>query len=519
MCGFLAKISKSKYHQNLLSKNKFECAAKEISHRGPDFNSTIHLDNGTSFAHYRLSIIDNTNNSDQPFVSKCGRYILIFNGEIYNYKYLANKYFPGFLIKGDTETLMLLLINHHMNKFLSEIEGMFSFVFFDKVTNNFLAARDRFGIKPLYYFDDKNTIIFASEPFPIAKIINAKSDIVSLHEIESYRRPSPGFSYYENVLECIPGFYITNNKIGRWKNSQRHFYKDTYSLDELIDRLKYVFNLNTIADNPHTAFQSGGMDSSLISYLTRPCSLYTVGMNDNNEIGISRKIASILNLEIKTQIVQKEEFLILLTEYLKIKKEPISVPNEILIFKLCKTMNPLHKYFLTGEGSDEIFFGYDRIFKWANTFGKEISNITFLELFLDKYSYSYKAHKGERFINYCTSLFENCESHLDFIEDFFLDFHLPGLLNRADRASMAAGKEARVPFCSQTIVDYMYRRPFEIKINNNKAKYPLHQILDKTKISFILSTPKIGFSTLIPGMDNKGTYNYMLKFFNKLNIF
>ena len=518
MCGFLARISKSNFNHTLLSKRDFESAAKEISHRGPDFNSTIHLDNGTSFAHYRLSIIDNSHNSDQPFISKCGRYILIFNGEIYNYEYLANKYFPKLFVKGDTETLMLLLIKHDINKFLSEIEGMFSFVFFDKITNYFVAARDRFGIKPLYYFNDQNTTILASEPFPIAKIIKANHDDISLDEIQSYRRPTPGFSYYSDVLECLPGFFITNNNINRWQDSQRNVYQNNYSLDDLIDRLKYVFNLNTIADTPHTAFQSGGIDSSLISYLTRPTGLYTVGMKDNNEIDKSRKIASILDININAQTVQKEEFLNLLTEYLKIKKEPVSVPNEILIFKLCKTMNPFHKFFLTGEGADEIFFGYDEIFKWANTIGQDISRTSFLELFLEKYSYSNKIHKGERFVDFCTSLFDNCDSYLDFIEDFFLDFHLPGLLNRADRSSMAAGKEARVPFCSQTIVDYMYRRPFEIRIKNDQAKYPLHQILEKTKLSFILSTPKIGFSTLIPGMDKKGTYNYMLEFFDKLNL-
>ena len=518
MCGFLAKISKSKYYQNLLSKKEFESAAKEISHRGPDYNSIIHLDNGTSFAHYRLSIIDNTHNSDQPFISKCGRFILIFNGEIYNYKFLANKYFPKLLVKGDTETLMALLINHDINKFLSEIEGMFSFVFFDKVNNYFVAARDRFGIKPLYYFHDQNTIILASEPYPIAKIIKTNIDEISLNEIKSYRRPTPGFSFYDDVFECLPGFFITNNTIDRWEDSQRNVCKNNYEFDDLIDRLKYVFNLNTIADTPHTAFQSGGIDSSLISYLTKPSTLYTVGMKDNNEIDRSREIASTLSIDINAEIVQKEEFLNLLTEYLKIKKEPVSVPNEILIFKLCKTMHPFHKFFLTGEGADEIFFGYDKIFRWANNIGKNISKISFLELFLNKYSYSNKIHKGERFIGFCNSLFDNCESNLDFIEDFFLDFHLPGLLNRADRSSMAAGKEARVPFCSQTIVNYMYRRPFEIRIKNEKAKYPLHQILEKTKLSFILSTPKIGFSTLIPGMDKKATYNYMLEFFDKLNL-
>ena len=518
MCGFLAKVYKSKYHNNPLFKKEFETAAKEISHRGPDFNSTIHLDNGTSFAHYRLSIIDNTNNSDQPFISNCGRYILVFNGEIYNYKFLANKYFPKLLVKGDTETLMLLLINHDINKFLCEIEGMFSFVFFDKITNYFVAARDRFGIKPLYYFIDKNTAIFSSEPYPVAKIIKTNHDVDSLSEIQSYRRPTPGFSYYKDVLECLPGFFIDNNNIDRWQDSQRNVNQEIYSSDELFDRLQYVFNLNTIADTPHTAFQSGGIDSSLISYLTRPENLYSVGMEDDNEIDKSKEIASILDIDINTQIVQKEEFVNLLTEYLKIKKEPVSVPNEILIFKLCKTMSPFHKYFLTGEGADEIFFGYDKIFKWANKLKKDISKASFLELFLDKYSYSNKVHKGDRFISFCNKLFDNCDSHLDFIEDFFLDFHLPGLLNRADRSSMAAGKEARVPFCSQTIVDYMYRRPFEIRISNDKAKFPLHQILGKTKLSFILSTPKIGFSTLIPGMDKEGTYDYMLKFFDKLNF-
>ena len=518
MCGFLAKNSKSKYDQDHLSKKEFEIAAQEISHRGPDFNSSIHLENGTSFAHYRLSIIDDTKNSDQPFISKCGRYILVFNGEIYNYKFLANKYFPKISVKGDTETLMLLLINNDLNKFLSEIEGMFSFVFFDKITNSFVAARDRFGIKPLYYFNDKNHTILGSEPFPIAKITKTNHDDISLREIQSYRRPTPGFSFYRNVCECLPGFFITNNNIERWNGSQRNINQETFSLDELIDRLKYVFQLNTIADTPHTAFQSGGIDSSLISYLTRPCNLYSVGMEDNNEINKSREIASILDIEINTQIVKEEEFLNLLTEYLKIKKEPISVPNEILIFKLCKTMNPLQKYFLTGEGADEIFFGYDKIFRWANEIGTNISKIYFLELFLNKYSYSNKIHKGERFISYCNRLLDNCQSYLDFIEDFFIDFHLPGLLNRADRSSMAAGKEARVPFCSHTILDYMYRRPFEIRIKDNKSKYPLHQILEKTNLSFILATPKIGFSTLIPGMNKRGTYKYMLEFFDKLNL-
>ena len=104
MCGFLAKISKSKYKQNLLSKKDFEMAAQEISHRGPDSKNYCITNNGSYFSHTRLSIIDKSSNSNQPFISKDSKSILCFNGEIYNYKQLSYKYF-GKEFKGDTETL------------------------------------------------------------------------------------------------------------------------------------------------------------------------------------------------------------------------------------------------------------------------------------------------------------------------------------------------------------------------------------------------------------------------------
>ena len=509
MCGFFTAIPISN-HLNIDNlKDDLFNASKFISHRGPDSNSSEIYSDGSFFSHYRLSIIDTTDASNQPLKSACKRYILCFNGEIYNYKELSEKYLPGKSYKGDTDVLLSLLINVDLNKFLNEIEGMFSFVYYDKLTKSFYAARDRFGIKPLYYSFDSNYAYIASEPYPIQKVTKASIDKQSIDELVQFRRPSPGFSFYKDIFECLPGNYISHNsrECKIWEGSYPVPSEANYSNDELYERLKYVFSLNTIADLPHCSFQSAGIDSSLISYLTKPKTVYTIGLEHDNEISQANLIAKKLNINIVTEKIGKIEYFSILKDYLSIKREPISVPNEILIYKLCKTMGKNHKFFLSGEGADEIFFGYDQIFRWAYEKDVKKTNNDFIFEFLKKYSYSKKEFNNQRIFSFCEKLLNEAGSYLNFVEDFFISFHLPGLLARADRASMAAGKEARVPFCSQTILNYMYRRPFEIKIKDNNSKLPLRSIIKKTKISSILSQPKIGFKTILPGLSREEMYN------------
>tara|TARA_Y100001978_G_scaffold47623_1_gene42692 strand:+ start:27297 stop:28859 length:1563 start_codon:yes stop_codon:yes gene_type:complete len=515
MCGFLTCFINKNNRDNLITFDEFKNASLDISHRGPDSNSIFNFKNNVYFAHYRLSIIHRNPSSNQPFFSKCKRYILCFNGEIYNYKYLSQRYFPRENIKGDTELLMYLLVNKKYDNFLNELEGMFSFVFYDIKKDYYFAARDRFGIKPLYYYIDEYNSIFCSEPYPIAKLKRFEIDEISLKELQCFRRPTPGYSFYKNVNECLPGFIIKKNKIERWKESLSNKCSDKFCQDELFDRIKYVFDLNTIGDLPHCSFQSGGIDSSLIALLTNPSKVYTVGMIDDNEYIMAKKIAQKLNILIKEFMIDKNQFIDLLENYLQIKKEPISVPNEILIYKICEEIKSINKFFLSGEGADEIFFGYDRIFKWSRTEGNISNDQKFLDAFLKKYCYSRTLFKSERLLKFCHQIFSNCETRTDFLEDFFLNFHLVGLLARADRASMAAGVEARVPFCSHTISNYMYRRPYEIKIKGDFAKYPLREIIKKSSLKFILNTPKIGFRTLVPGFNQLETYDYMLRLFIK----
>lgn len=515
MCGFLACFIKEKNAEDI-SYEEFKKAAQYIAHRGPDSNASFNFKNKAYFFHYRLSIIDRTPNSDQPYFSKCKRYILCFNGEIYNYKFLASKYFPGEHFKGDTELLMLLLIRKSPDAFLHEIEGMFSFVFYDTLKNSYIAVRDRFGIKPLFYSIDDKSAVFCSESYPISKLKKSIFDEYSFEELKSYRRPTPGYSFFTNVYECLPGKLIGKSKIKKWDRSSPQISSDKFCQDELLDRMKYVFDLNTIGDIPHSSFQSSGIDSSLITLLTKPEKVYSIGMKQDNEILQARRIAKKIGTKIIDFEVDEEEFISLLQDYLEIKKEPVSVPNEILIFKMCKEMQLSNKFILSGEGADEIFFGYDRIFRWSRGEGNIIDNEEFLDKFIEKYCYSNKPFRSERFQKFCYRLFKKAETRTDFLEDFFLHFHLPGLLARADRASMAAGVEARVPFCSQTLYNYMYRRPYEIKIKGGFSKYPLRKILEDSPLDFILDIPKIGFRTLLPGSNQLETYEYMLKYYQKI---
>lgn len=193
---------------------------------------------------------------------------------------------------------------------------------------------------------------------------------------------------------------------------------------------------------------------------------------------------------------------------IRLRGEPLSVPNEGLIYLACAAMGSKEKVVLTGEGADEIFFGYDNIFRSA------IENTTAISTadFLKTYGYASVSCNTERLFDYIDEL-RGSKSNIAFLEDFFLDVHLPGLLRRMDGASMAASKEARVPFVTMDILSYMYRQPPSEKINRYFSKIPLRNILESFNIQGPLQRKKIGFSsTATKSMSRIDEYEFFRSF-------
>lgn len=491
MCGILFVDQKKKS----ISKSNFAKVLKSQSWRGPDNTSFEILNNKKIFlGHNRLTILDKKSRSNQPMKSDDGRYLLIFNGEIYNYKEIIDKYKLKLRTTSDTEVVLKGFILKGKN-ILNDLDGMFSFIIYDKKKFEWFCARDRFGIKPLFIYFDKNTTVIGSEPGSIAKLLNLKIDHLSILEWKLFRSPTPNYTFFKNLTQFPKSCYRTN-KINqnipyyhlKKKNNKINFTK----IKNLIDNSIYDHQMGDVSC---TSLLSGGIDSTIIlknSSKVKKC--YSVGLKKNNEFIAASKISKKLNKKISLINVDNQELISTWKYLTKLRKEPLSVPNEGLIYLVCKKMNKKNKIVLTGEGADEIFFGYDKIFRWAL-----MQNKLNVRKFIELYGYSNTVKPTVRFMKYIRNL-STGRKVIDFVEDFFYDFHLPTLLRRMDFASMAASKEARVPFVSKNIIENLYRKNPVIKINKKYSKLPLRKYIEKINLNFVLETKKIGFSAEI---DNK----------------
>lgn len=475
MCGFIFLHSnKSLNYSEYFLKSSLDL----FNYRGPD-DQGYYYDHQTFIGHNRLHIIGNGNEGKQPSLKK--NTYLVFNGEIYNYSELNKKYFPKHLFTCDTDLLHELLILNGI-KCLTELRGMFSFVFFNFLTKEYYAVRDRFGIKPLFYYNDGSTIAFSSEPKPLVRIFNLSLDELSIQEWEKMRFYCPSYSYYKKINEVRPGYYLSKNKNYKWYELQ-----PTVDDKEINSVLNGSIRLHCGINENVTSFISSGIDSSIIALYTNLKNYYSVGTKDHNEFNETRSFCKKSNKNVTCFEFTETELEEAWRHLCRTRAEPLSLPNEGLIFLLCKKIRN-YKVILSGEGADELFFGYDVIFR-------KLSSQTKLDIkdFVKMYSYS-KVKPTERFLEFVFELSHN-KSPIQFCEDFFIQFHLPCLLRRLDSPSMIASKESRVPFVDHKLFEAFYRKSFQTKINERLAKVPLCQILSKLGYSEITTRKKIGFKT------------------------
>ncbi len=355
-------------------------ATKSLEKRGPDHQGMF-TDYFVGLGHRRLSIIDTSSSGHQPMKDESGRYVIVFNGEIYNYKalrkYLLDKG-VNFKSESDTEVLLQLFI-HEKEKCLQKLNGFFVFAIFDKEEHSLFIARDRMGIKPLLYYQDGDKVIFGSEMKSLLSYgIPKDIDFTSLSQYLQFNYiPAPA-SIFKQVKKLMPGHYmlIKNKNVSIEKYYQIPYDKDHLNpenLDyeqqkaKLIDLMDGAVQKRLVADVPLGAFLSGGIDSSVITALASKhkssLNTFSIGYRDEpffDETKYANLVAKKFNTNHTVFSLSNLDLYDHLFDILDYLDEPFADSSAIPVFILSKHTRKVATVALSGDGADEIFSGYNK---------------------------------------------------------------------------------------------------------------------------------------------------------------
>ncbi len=519
MCGFIAVYGRLDIQSY---KPIIQKSLKLIKHRGPDDKKNIFLKNFVA-GFQRLSIQDLSKHGQQPMQSFDKRYTIIFNGEIYNFKKiretLVDKGYK-FRSASDTEVLLYSYIEFKENC-LEYLEGMFAFAVYDNLKKTFFVARDRFGIKPLYYIlTDKKKLIISSEIkafIPFVKKENLEWDInkKKINEQIKFRCLAGDETLITGVKKLNPGEYIKANleqiyfkkffQFNNLKYKDSVFTKDkNVAIDTLDQEIESSVLEQSISDAPIGVALSGGLDSSLIvNYLNQQKkNVKTYSINFENDNGLNLKIdegkyinyirkkySTIHKKTILTEKKYKELFLKCVWH----NEEPINFPHTPGIYLLSElAKKDGTKVLLGGEGADEFFGGYPN-------FLKEKLNTNYF----DYTRFNKKNSTLKNFSNYFKyrkSIIKQIKEKNSFNKKiiYSLSTYLQSIENRLDKMSMGNGIEFRVPFIKKKILELsLQNNLYSLHQSKKYTKVILRKVAEKYFSKEHIYRNKIGFSTPI----------------------
>jgi len=378
MCGISGAIYLSDI-QAINFSDKLTRSLKCISHRGPDSNGKFFYEN-MMFGHVRLSILDLSESGHQPMESKSKRFVISYNGEIYNFKELATKYKLNNLKSTSDTEVVLELFEKYGVKIIPEFNGMFAFSILDRVEKKVFLVRDRMGIKPLYVHKDKSAFFFGSEIKVIKELHEnnvSKMDVGNLHEWLYYGNTLGESTLYKGVKKLLPGHYIevdmqTLHSVDRCYWSPSLPITKSRSIDKLIIEnkilLEQAVKRQLVSDVPVGVFLSGGIDSSAIASFASKhydgnLSTYTVGFDFDkgiNEIPKAREFATKLGTKHHEIHISGTDVADIVEKMVVHHDQPFSDAANIPLYLLCSEVQSESKVVLQGDGGDEMFGGYRR---------------------------------------------------------------------------------------------------------------------------------------------------------------
>lgn len=547
MCGITGYYS---FNRNF-SQDDLKLMSDSLSHRGPDADGFFN-DEVCGLGHRRLSIIDLSASANQPMFSHSARYIIVFNGEIYNYKEIANELNITFKTTSDTEVLLEAFEKWGVD-FVHHLNGMFAIAIFDKTEKRLFLFRDRLGIKPIYYYWKNNDFLFSSELKAITTIDKVKKSLsinrTAVNEFFNLGYIPEPHSIYSEISKFPSGSHAIIDKNGikiekywdlnsKIKSESINNFQDVKS--ELKELLESSVKYRLISDVPFGTFLSGGIDSSLITAIASKVSseklnTFTIRFDDAkyNEADYAKKIAEYLGTNHHEFTVTYNDAKQLVDEITSVYDEPYADSSAIPTMLVSKLARQHVTMTLSGDGGDELFHGYGA-YNWANrlnnplvsTFRKPISNL--MSLMNDKYKragkvFDYKdvskikshifSQEQYFFSNnelselltkeYQTEIcynenFENIKRTLTPSESqalFDINYYLKDdLLVKVDRASMKYSLETRVPFLDYRIVEFASNISHELKMKNGVQKYISKELLYDYIPKEFFDRPKWGFA-------------------------
>ncbi len=537
MCGIFGIYS---HNPTILESHSNSASVDLLTHRGPD-DSGIYNDKQVFLGHKRLSIVD-IDLGKQPMIDSQGSYVIVYNGEIYNYRELRDELGSmdiEFNTTSDTEVVLNLYKYFGPERTLEKIEGMFSFGIWDKIEKVMFLARDRIGEKPLYLASTQHTVLFASEIKSILRtgLIDSKLNVNGLYEYFCRSKIAGTRTMFEHVYELNPGHYLLIEDPSEplqqrcyWDlTTEYRLASQSYVTDELEahalveDSIVNSVNSRMISDVPVGLLTSGGIDSSIVAgilakngYQGLKC--FCAGNNNAaiDESPYAKRLVEYLNREsgaaFDLSIITKDVASVVdsINDLTYIYDEPLQFNNSILVYYLCRAARDCGvKVLISGEGADEIFCGYDRYARTYRNASKllqqnySIEQILYYGGGIDNVDIVAQICGLNTSMSESELLGESYEwlqmngdiSMMELIMLYDQRYRMQLLNQRQDRMGMAASVELRQPLLNYDLVNLANRLHLDLRFNasTNESKYILRRVAEKYIPKEIAARPKTGF--------------------------
>ena len=538
MCGFCGFVGETKDREPVLKE-----MMNTIIHRGPDSDGQ-YIDDQAALGFRRLSIIDLAEGS-QPLYNEEGNLVLVFNGEIYNYqsirKILEEK---GHIFKTHTDSEVLIhAYEEYQTDMLNHLRGMFAFVIWDNKNKVLFGARDFFGIKPFYYYNENGVFVFGSEIKSILKHDLVKKEL-NLNALETYltfQYSAMEETFFKNIFRLPPAhfFIYKNGKMDIKRYWKPVFDAEDKSLEEYVEeidqRMKESIKTHKISDVEVGSFLSSGVDSSYVAACFKGDKTFTVGFDYDqyNEIDYAKSLSEKVGIANYHKLITTKEYWEVLPKVQYYMDEPLADPSAVALYFVSQLASQHVKVVLSGEGADELFGGYN-IYKEPldlrvlTVLPKPVRKLlgklaSLLPFDIKGKNFFIRGSKSieERFIGNAFMFTEkerkellkhktNAPSPFSLVKPYYdkvklkddvtkmqyVDIHMwlwGDILLKADKMSMAHSLELRVPFLDKEVFNLASRIPVKYRVNKHNTKYALRLAAKKNMPEDVANKKKLGF--------------------------